>query len=238
MKIHTFKQQGRRPYQEDYYYADEELGLFIVCDGIGGSARGDLASETVTKAIVQYIEDHPQGEPHWDRLSQYIQQQLLDQLDKHPEAANMGTTAVFAYFGDNTLWIAHVGDSRAYHIRYEDEFWYTKDHSLVRQLYDKGKLQSEEEMEMHPQSNVVTRAFQATPHKSPPQFDVQEISNVQSGDILFICSDGVLEPFSVHSHVEILCDDSRSFEESAEMIQNTCAEQSSDNNTAVMVEVE
>lgn len=237
MNIHSFKQQGRRPYQEDYCHADEEAGLFIVCDGLGGSARGDLASETVTKTIVEYIEHHPGDEPDWNELSRHIQQRLLDQLEVHPEAVNMGTTAVFAYFGEEYLWIANVGDSRAYHIRSEDQFWYTKDHSLVRQLYDRGKLDSEEEMEMHPQSNVVTRAFQASPHQTSPEFDVKEITDVQKGDILFICSDGVLEAFSVHSQVEILCETSKSFKERAEIIQNTCAGQSSDNNTAVMMEV-
>lgn len=238
-KIYHFHQQGLRPYQEDAYYIDPENRYFVVCDGIGGAAHGALASEIVTEAIKERIVHFgvPQGQNDAMELLDCVWRDFMEFYRQRPETKDMGTTLVVAFVVEKGILVAHVGDSRAYHVRSgEGLLWRTKDHSEVQELYDAGIIPSMEAMERHPRRNVITRAFLAREGEELPELDYHLIRHIHPGDILMLCTDGVLEPFSQDSQVEILTDSELSLKEKTEMIRRKCAEASKDNNTAVFVE--
>src|SRR5947209_17701199 len=111
----------------------------------------------------------------------------------------MGTTLTAAYLEDSNLAIAHVGDSRAYLFRDGALQRLTKDHSLVEELVKQGKL-TEEEAAEHPQRSIITRALGPEPEVEVDTFTV----DVESGDLLLLCSDGLTTMVTEDRVAEIL----------------------------------
>lgn len=238
--LHTtyFHQKGQRPYQEDAFYIDPDHRYFIVCDGVGGATHGALASGIVTESIRKRIDRFglPGDAGEGKELLDWVWRDFMEVYRQQPETAGMGTTLVAAFALGEGFLIAHIGDSRAYHIRPgEGLLWRSKDHSVVQQLYDAGVLTSVEAMESHPRRNVITRAFLAREATDVPEADYRLIPDFRQGDILMLCTDGALEPFSLDSQVDILANTGRSLEEKTEVIRKRCVEESRDNNTAVLV---
>jgi len=242
MQIQEFQQQGRRPYQEDAFLIDNSQGLYMVCDGVGGTAKGDLASQTTVTAIQSAMSDAAHAERNAAFMSEIVstaRQTLLNTLENKPEAAGMGTTLAMAYVADDRAYITHVGDSRVYVIRPSDGFvWKTRDHSHVQELFDAGILKSEDEMATHPMRNRITRAIQANEDYDISMPDIHVIKNIRQGDILVLCTDGALEPFSPNDFVALLTDPTINLEQKRNLIQEACAEVSSDNNTCILLEFE
>lgn len=241
METAYFQMQGRRPYQEDSYYLDPNNEFFIICDGLGGSTYGELASQTVINSVRRQIREESKsydGEENIQSLLDQAWQDLMKKLDEKPESRGMGTTFVGAFFKDGYCYVAHVGDSRFYHIRPGDGMkWCTKDHSVVQQLFDKGLFSSKKEMEGDPRSPQITRAFIASEKREAPEADIKYIDDLKKGDILMLCSDGLIETFKGDSAVEILSSTKENLQEKADSIEETCRERSSDNTTAVFIEM-
>lgn len=238
-KITYFHQQGQRSYQQDAYFIDPELRFIVVCDGVGGEAYGELASRTVVEALRNHIGQTgmPVDENQARELMKYVWLDFIQVYHKRPETNGMGTTIVTAFLLDEGILVGHIGDSRAYHVRSrEGLLWRTKDHSEVQALFDDGILTSVEVMERHPRRNVITRAFIARENTEFPQLDFHLITDIRDRDILMLCTDGVLEPFSRDSQVDILLNSGLSLNKKTEMIRKKCEEESKDNNTAVMIE--
>jgi hypothetical protein len=118
-----------------------------------------------------------------------------DELDKEDggEAKRMGTTLTFLYFHRGGCMIAHIGDSRIYHLRPATGqiLYRSRDHSLVNDLYDVGEI-SKEQMRTSTVKNVITRAMQ--PHQETrSQADLVHVMDIKAGDYFYLCSDGMLE---------------------------------------------
>lgn len=242
MKIYSFQQQGQRPYQEDSLYLDPEQHFYIVCDGVGGHTAGKTASELVAQAFAKKL-SALQGEcPSDEELQQmtdHAHQLLLDRIAQAPELSGMATTLALVYFYETGVLTAHIGDSRVYHLTTgEADLWHTKDHSFVQELFDAGILKSEAEMEAHPKRNVITRALTAKPGSKPPFIAINHLKDKSVGDTFLICSDGVLEPFSREGLLQIFRDTTQSLEQKAEMIKMACREESRDNNTAILLQLQ
>ncbi len=122
----------RRPSNEDSFLADQKRGLFVVADGMGGHAAGEVASKLAVE--------------------------IVEQTQARPDLQGMGTTLVMALVENATAWIGHVGDSRAYRIRGESIQLLTRDHSWVSEQVQLGHL-SVEEADHHPWRHVITRAL-------------------------------------------------------------------------------
>lgn len=241
METTYFQLQGRRPYQEDSYFLDPDKEFFMICDGLGGSTHGDLASQTVINSVRRQILEESQsydGEENIQSLLDQAWQDLMKKMEEKPESRGMGTTFVGALFKNGNCYVAHVGDSRFYHIRPgEGMKWCTKDHSVVRQLFDKGLFSSKEEMEEDPRSPQITRAFIATEKRGAPEADIRFIDGLKKGDILMLCSDGLIETFKGDSSVEILSSTKESLQDKADSIEEACKERSRDNTTAIFIEI-
>jgi PPM family protein phosphatase len=174
----------QRQGNEDNYYV--RAPLFVVADGMGGAQAGEVASEL---AVRRFEAGLPQARTPADSLVGAIKDanaQIHEEARIDPDRAGMGTTVTAAYLDDDTVVIAHVGDSRAYLLRDGDLVRLTRDHSLVGELVARGKL-TEEQAESHPQRSVITRALGANPDV---EVDIERLQ-ARAGDMFLLCSDGL-----------------------------------------------
>lgn len=191
-------EKGGRLNNEDSIYplpeaAKSNQKLFLVCDGVGGAEKGEIASSLACDSFQTFFSTFREGEPSSDFINKairYTEARFDDYTAIHPEAKGMATTLTMAFVGAAGITLAHVGDSRIYHFRQGNILYQTEDHSLVNSLVKLGKI-SREEAVNHPQRNVIVRAIQGT--SRPTEADVVLLNDIQAGDYLFMCSDGVLE---------------------------------------------
>jgi serine/threonine protein phosphatase PrpC len=177
-------------YVEYFEAADKKWTLLVVCDGMGGHAGGQRASELCAKLIgEQFAVRFAVAEPGI-ALTQAIQEanSAIFSLGKESsELKGMGTTcAVFAIAGA-TGYFAHVGDSRIYRVRWGSIELLTKDHSAVQRLVDGGFLTAEQAAN-HPNSNVLTRCIGGADNVDP---DIRGPEEILPGDRFVLCSDGL-----------------------------------------------
>ena len=197
-KPYAVSEKGRRSNNEDAVYplpervhADQKL--FLVCDGVGGAEKGEVASALACESIHTFFSSFLEGDPTPDfiqRAIQYTEARFNAYIDEHPEAMGMATTLTLAYIASSGIVWAHAGDSRLYHLRKGEILRRTEDHSLVNLWVRLGKI-SPEEVATHPVRNVITRAIQGG--HEPIEADVEVLTDIQTGDFIFLCTDGVLE---------------------------------------------
>ena len=239
------KDDKGNPHQEDCAWPQPGTAspydrLFIVCDGMGGHDAGEVASQTVCQAMASSVLGA--GERFDDGVFLKALSEAYDALDARDTGAKkkMGTTMTFLKLHSRGATIAHIGDSRVYHIRpgktAEDTriLFKTKDHSLVSALIQAGEL-TEEEAKTFPRRNVITRAMQ--PHTNPrPKADIAHITDIRAGDWFYLCSDGMLENMDDtqlrHNFSDAAGDDEQ---KRAGLVAAT--EFNKDNHTAIMVHI-
>lgn len=192
------------PHQEDslfpaYGRLRKSDRLFIVCDGMGGHDSGEVASATVCEVMSKAIIGKTTGTAFTDEILNNAVESAFDALDAKDTGAakKMGTTMVLLQLHQDGATIAHIGDSRVYHIRPGKDaeatriLHVTKDHSLLNNLLDIGEL-TEEDIPHFSQKNVITRAMQ--PHQDRRSHaDIYHTADIQPGDYFYLCTDGMLE---------------------------------------------
>lgn len=249
----TFSEIGRKDNQEDNVYPSgkdltKDNRFFVLCDGMGGHDNGELASDTVCHALGNYFETNV---PNDGIITvDYFKDALAyayDELDKQDNGAvkKMGTTMTCLYLHKKGYLVAHIGDSRIYHLRPANTdlangrlgiIYQSSDHSLVNDLLKAGEL-TEEEAISFPQKNIITRAMQPNLERRY-KADVFSFSDIQSGDYFFLCSDGVLEQLTNERLCEILSDDSTTDEEKLEAIRQVCYDKTKDNYTCYLIPID
>lgn len=186
-----------REMNQDGYYASqpsEEVGLYIVADGMGGYNGGEVASELAIKATKNYIETNfAETENTKEKLQElvknaveYANMIVYEKSKEVPELEGMGTTLEVALVSHNRVYIGHVGDSRIYRIRKHIIRKLTTDHSYVEKLVKDGKISREEAIH-HPKKNMLTKALGCTSFVEP---DVS-VKGFLKDDILVLTSDGL-----------------------------------------------
>lgn len=182
-----------RKQNEDYYgkYEGHFGSLFLVCDGMGGHARGDIASRLAVETIRQYFQSltNPVSTPMAQVIASSIekaQKAIMDHVSQNPDNAGMGTTIVLLLIQGEQYWYAHVGDSRIYLKQGQSIVQLTKDHSRVQEMVDSGILTVEQARE-HPNKNVISRALGSEHH----QPDISGPHPLHSSDTFLMCSDGL-----------------------------------------------
>lgn len=179
-------QGRRRETNQDAFLAD--YPLFIVADGMGGHAGGEIASRSTVSRLQALVAAGEVGRPGIESALELAVGDIAD----HPETTDEGTgttlTGVFLDSeGDEAHWVAlNIGDSRVYLLRDDRLVQVTTDHSVVQELIAAGKL-SPEEAEGHPYSNVITRAVGASELTAPDYVSI----DLRPGDRFVICSDGL-----------------------------------------------
>lgn len=243
LNVINMQELGQRANQEDSLYpalgkCSNDNRLFLVCDGMGGHEKGEVASATVCDAMSNYILQHWSPEqPLSDEVIKEALSAAYDELDKmdNGELRKMGTTMTFLCFHADGVTVAHIGDSRVYQIRpnTKEIIHKTRDHSLVNDLIAIGEI-TEEEALTHPQKNVITRAMQ--PGLDPrPKADIKHLNDVKPGDVFYMCTDGMLEQTPDENVLNILALD-KTNEELVEILTNVTAN-NHDNHTAYIIRV-
>src|SRR5579875_1969013 len=182
---------------EDSCYAQNPV--FVVADGMGGAQAGEVASQMVVDA---FAEGMPQEGTPEERLSTVVQRanrEIHSRSHSDAATAGMGTTVTAAYLDEDSLALAHVGDSRAYLWRDGELARLTEDHSLVEELLRSGRL-TEEEAAEHPQRSVITRVLGIEPIVEIDTFTYP----LRAGDVVLLCSDGLTSMISEQQVAEVL----------------------------------
>ncbi|GAB3346484.1 MULTISPECIES: PP2C family protein-serine/threonine phosphatase [Marilutibacter] len=176
----------RRELNEDTYYGDGEMGLWLVADGMGGHEYGEIASALARETIVREVRD---GTP----LTQAIRiadEEIIRSSRRRHDALPMGTTVVAARVTGNRFEVAWVGDSRVYLWRDGHLAQLSQDHSYVQELIANGAI-THEQARSHPHRNVVTQALGVT---DPRNLNVETMTGeLRPGMQLLLCSDGLTE---------------------------------------------
>lgn len=190
-----------RQNNEDHYHADVDLGLFVVADGMGGHASGEVASKMAVDIIRDSVKGADSGRPlqlgvyrsdcseTTNRLGSSIRlanMAIYEASGKNAQLQGMGTTVAAARVDGSRLSIAHVGDSRIYLIRAGNIEQLTDDHSIVSEQV-KRELITREEAAQSEMKNILTRALGV---RAEVEVDMDEIS-LAPNDILLLCSDGL-----------------------------------------------
>ena len=189
-----------RTSNEDSFGYDERLGIFVVCDGMGGHAAGEVASSIAVETVLRYFREHEatlKQEAYLDdaplgarMLAEAVKQAndaILEYAEAHKNTSGMGTTLVAARIVEGSVSIANVGDSRIYLLREGELLQLTEDHSLVMEQVRRGMLTLDEAKRSSAQ-NIITRAL-GTDETTLP--DLGEFP-AQAGDVLLLATDGVL----------------------------------------------
>jgi len=192
----------KRTHNEDYFSLIEQDQLFLVADGMGGHASGEVASKMATETIQEFFTRSQDDEVTWpykmDRHLSFVEnrlvvgvkmanQRIFEAALKDLRLKGMGTTIVGGQIAGDKLYIAHVGDSRCYRIRAGKIQQMTRDHSLLEDYKDAKPGMSEEEQKKFPHKNVITRALGM---RDTVQVDIHG-HDIQGGDIFVFCSDGL-----------------------------------------------
>jgi len=190
-----------RKHNEDNFLIDNELGLFVVADGLGGHAAGEVASHIVVEKVGQFIAQTVEQDRTWpleydvslpydgNRLKAALllsDQAIVEDIRSNPERESMGSTVVACLVQDSGVTLVHVGDSRAYILDSDGIRQVTRDHSWVAEQVANGIL-TPDEARKHPFRNVIT---QALGNGGDLDVAVQEI-RIKELDRLLLCSDGL-----------------------------------------------
>lgn len=248
MKFQLYQPQaihelGKRTNQEDSIYplkGAATLGsrLFIVCDGMGGHEKGEVASAAVCQGMSKPAEEMlaSSGIISDDDFQRLLNGAFsaLDEADVNHEGT-MGTTMTFMCLHNNGCLVAHIGDSRIYHLRPAtgQVLYRSRDHSLVQQLYELGEI-SYNEMATSPRKNIILKAMQ--PHQEEAvNATLAHITDIKEGDYFYLCSDGMLEQMEDDELMDILRANCSDTEKAQELIRRTA--ENADNHSAYLVHI-
>ncbi len=237
MKIYKFTQQGKRSNNEDCLGKND--ALLTVCDGMGGHNYGERASAFVVEHMLQKNETlKPLSKTDIQQQLNEVQSSLNKLLETEPELEKMGTTFTGIFKTQDVWYAAHIGDSRIYVFRpKEQKLWHTWDHSLVGELMRTREI-TIEAGRFHPMSNRISKAIIAQKENKFASASIVKIDELKNGDILFLCSDGVVEAWGDWDLVQLFSDESLTFEQKCDKLAKQCDNTSKDNNTAIIAEIE
>ncbi|HKQ98638.1 MAG TPA: Stp1/IreP family PP2C-type Ser/Thr phosphatase [Candidatus Polarisedimenticolia bacterium] len=196
----------KRKLNEDTFAAADNLGLYVVADGMGGHAAGEVASRLAVESIERHMAGLPTGDatapsdissPAFDQslpaparkviaAIRMANQEIVRSVRHDASMRGMGTTVVMAYIQGRRVYIGSVGDSRAYLVRDDEITQLTDDHTFVNEQVRAGTLTAAE-ARRHPARNILTRAVGSS---DDVDADVVE-HDLEAGDLILLCSDGL-----------------------------------------------
>ncbi|MDF2575001.1 MAG: serine/threonine-protein phosphatase [Agromyces sp.] len=223
-----------RSNNQDSGYAGRRL--FLVADGMGGHAGGDVASAIATTRIAEADADYPSAPDAAAALEGAMvaaNRQLAETVADHSELTGMGTTVSALLVQGDRVVIAHIGDSRIYLLRSGELSQITTDHTFVQRLVDAGRITAEEAM-VHPRRSVLMRVLGDV--ESSPEVDSM-VLDARPGDRWMLCSDGLSGVVSFDELQEILAADTGAKQVADRLVKASLDGGAPDNVTVVVVDV-
>jgi PPM family protein phosphatase len=228
----------KRSLNEDAYLVDNQGGFFVVADGIGGAAAGEIASTIFTTTVAEIFS--PDRSRTFDTAQELIKESFLTanmriiaDVTENPSHMGMGCTAELLAFHGAGFVLGHVGDSRVYRLRQTELVQLTKDHSLVQQQIDQGLI-DRRQCRNHPMKNVILRAVGVDERLAVDIIQGQ----VYAGDFFLLCTDGLSDMLEDQRIKEILEMDQSLEEKATILIDMANAAGGRDNISVVLVEVQ
>lgn len=235
-----------REQNEDYYLIDEELNFFIVCDGMGGHAAGEVAAQNAAHIVANYLRGNrrllanadksPDG--HFRVLQiaedavEFACAELYSMASSQTSCAGMGTTLTMLIIVDDKAVMAHVGDSQLYLARADTLHLLSTDHTLANELVMCGKL-SPLEGQKSRYNNILTRSL--GPHESVQVETL--LFDLAPGDVLLLCSDGLTKYFEHRDEMAAFLAEDPAGNAPARLIDIANSRGGADNITAVVISV-
>lgn len=243
-----YSQIGRKDQQEDAVWpsfaeVSTDNPCIVLCDGVGGSEHGEVASQTSSKVIGEYLTAIAKSQTVVTETDvneavnlAYDELEKIDTGSSEGDSVSMATTLTCICLHEDGILAAHMGDSRIYLVRPGVGLLYqSTDHSLVNALLQAGEL-TLEEAKTFPRKNVITKAIQ--PHGNKRfNAEVHQLTDIKAGDYLFLCCDGVLEQLTNDRLVEILsmsCSDA----EKIQLLEAESTDKTRDNYTAYLIPID
>ena len=217
----------RREHNEDTYYGDASLGLWLVADGMGGHEFGEVASALARETVVREVRA---GKSLGEAI-RAADEEIIRHSRRRAEALPMGTTIAAAKVSEERFEVGWVGDSRAYLWNGELK-QISQDHSYVQELIDQGAITAEQ-ARSHPHRNVVTQALGVT---DPASLKVETISGeFRPGMQLLLCSDGLTEEVDDAEIARVLSRSDLSAQECVEQLILAALDGGGSDNVTVVV---
>ena len=231
----TIHQKGKRENNEDFLKTLPSQNIFMVCDGVGGSSKGEVASELACDTFEIFFSNNASPLSHEvvNNALLFTEEAFENYIAQNPDSKGMATTLTFVGFYNNKAICSHCGDSRIYHVRDGNILFKTKDHSLVNELVASGYI-TENEAKTHPKRNQITRAIMGT--QNPTFIDTKVISEIQSNDFFLLCTDGILEGISEEDFLTLF-QEGKQVSEIKQEIETKCLQFSNDNFSAIIIKI-
>lgn len=238
----------KRNHNEDNFGMIVDQKLYIVADGMGGHAAGEVASKLAVDTVAQFFKDTSEDEEitwpfRMDKSKKYEENRLVTAIKfanlriyeealANAKKKGMGTTIVAANFTSDGIYLGHVGDSRIYRFRQGTLEQMTEDHSLLNDYKKMGVL-SPEEIEKFPHKNVIVRALGM---KDNVQVDVQ-FQIPEDRDVFLLCSDGLSGEITDEGMQKILAETGDDLDAGvSKLIQTACDNGGKDNVTCILLQ--
>ena len=233
---------GGKKNQEDYIWpppgkANLEDRIFIVCDGVGGSENGEIASKIIAESVGKGLSRIPLANISADLIDTELadaKQKLVDHARANGLSTDMATTICLLVLAEQKAFISWSGDSRAYHFRNGEVLYKTSDHSLVNTLVKKGEI-SEQDALSHPQRNVILKAIKAD--DSQVETEDHWIKDIRNGDYFLLCSDGLFENLTDKDIEHLLKLNDKGNFDIIETLQQYCLNKTRDNYSMYLVKI-
>ena len=228
----------KRPTNEDAYGYSVESGVYVVCDGMGGAAAGEIASSLAVDEILRVL--NVGGEESAAELPAAAESAVIAANDaiftraqRNHRLSGMGTTLVVMATREQRVWVLNIGDSRCYRQRGGRLEQLTRDHSLVEEQVRLGRMTPREALSS-PLKNVITRALGTQSRVTPDVFEFE----AEPGDLFLLCSDGLTRELSDTS-IEGLLKGEDSLEKlAARLVESAKKAGGHDNITCLLVRAE
>lgn len=236
MKVLNFQILGKKSLQEDAFYISPDQKLFVVCDGVGGRDKGEVASNSIVKGIRDRYESSSSIDVSIEEVKSMVTDSIMNlnkMADEKPQLKGIGTTIALLFLTQSSCYTAHLGDSRVIMLENNTSaIWSTKDHSVVQELFDAGVLKSEEEMQSHPYRNRITNAIIAGEDKAV-HVVFQQTPRIEDFNFVLVCSDGLLEHYTNEDLSKLLSKEDYKME--FKKLENQCYNFSRDNSTVILI---
>jgi protein phosphatase len=212
----------KRSSNEDAFGYSVEHGIYLVCDGMGGAAAGEVASSLAVEEMMRQLTDSAGAnrEPLLEKAVKAIgsaNEAIYLRSRRNYRLNGMGTTMVALVAEGSLVWLLNIGDSRGYRLRDRHMEQITLDHSLVDEQVRAGRMTPAEALRS-PLRNVITRALGTQGSVTPDIFELE----TRTGDLFLLCSDGLTRELSDSVIESILVADSKNESDNTPALSEMC----------------